>query len=110
MAHSDDATKTWISAVPAKNSNGNVTEWRIKYRYTLSDFVHTFGRVIKFESASKAPENYTKGELLLHKKYPTSLSVKEIMDAQFNLKYEAHTNPSSTITTDTSFDVSSLDE
>ena len=110
MAHSDDATKTWVSAVPAKDSNGNVTEWNLKYRYTLSDFVYIFSRVIKFETPSKAPESYTKGELLLHKKYPTSLSIKEIMDEQFNSKYESHINPLPTITTDTSFDVSSLDE
>ena len=29
MAHSDDATKAWVSAVPAKDSNGNVTEWNL---------------------------------------------------------------------------------
>ena len=50
MAHADDATKTWISAIPTKNSDGNVTEWKIKYKYTLAvsgkdDFVKTFEKI-----------------------------------------------------------------
>ena len=30
MAHSDDATKTWVSAIPKKNGDGNVMEWKIQ--------------------------------------------------------------------------------
>ena len=32
MAHSDDATKSWVSAVPKKNADGNVIEWNCKYK------------------------------------------------------------------------------
>ena len=35
MAHADDATKAWVSAIPKKNADGNVIEWRVKYKYTL---------------------------------------------------------------------------
>ena len=27
MAHSDDATKTWVKAIPKTNADGNVIEW-----------------------------------------------------------------------------------
>ena len=30
MAHADDATKTWVSATPKKNADGNVIEWRVE--------------------------------------------------------------------------------
>ena len=36
MAHADDATKAWVSAIPTKNGDGHVTEWKIKYKYTLA--------------------------------------------------------------------------
>ena len=73
MAHADDATKTWISAIPTKNSDGNVTEWKIKYKYTLAvsgkdDFVKTFEKILVIENPSKAPNAYTKSELLSFKK------------------------------------------
>ena len=42
MAHSDDATKSWVSAIPKKNADGNVIEWRCKYNYTLNTYYHTF--------------------------------------------------------------------
>ena len=28
MAHSDDATKAWVSAIPTKNADGNVMAWK----------------------------------------------------------------------------------
>ena len=34
MSHADDATKAWVSAVPKKNADGNVIEWRVQYKYT----------------------------------------------------------------------------
>ena len=36
MAHADDATKEWVSAVPSKNGDGNAVEWKIQYKYTLA--------------------------------------------------------------------------
>ena len=47
MAHADDATKTWVSAIPTKNSDGNVIKWYCEYKYTLAvsgkaNYVHTF--------------------------------------------------------------------
>ena len=53
MAHSDDATKAWVSAIPTKNADENVIEWNCKYKYTLAvsgkaDYVHIFNKnVIK---------------------------------------------------------------
>ena len=81
MAHADDATKTWVSAIPTKNADGNVTEWKIQYRYTLTvgtekgnvmqangkyndDFIKTFQKILVIENPSKAPNAYTKSELL----------------------------------------------
>ena len=34
MAHADDATKTWVSAIPTKNSDGNVIKWYCAVSYT----------------------------------------------------------------------------
>ena len=40
MAHSDDATKTWVSAIPTANADGKVRKWDVKYKYTLNSFSH----------------------------------------------------------------------
>ena len=106
MAHADDATKAWVSAVPKKNADGNVMEWRCKYRYTLAvageeDYVHTFENNKRIETPSKAPDAYTQAELL-------TLMDKDHWDDMFNKKYTVHTTPAPVETTDNSFDVSSL--
>ena len=114
MAYSDDATKTWISAIPKKNSDGNVIEWRCKYKYTLAvsgkaDYVHTFEKSVKHSLKNntliplKAPSSYTKAELL-------TLMDKPHWDDMFNKKYAYHIASQPTITTDTSFDVSTLSD
>ena len=113
MAHSDNATKAWVSATPTKNPDGKVMEWKIQYRYTLAvvgkdDFVHTFLKYIKIDTPSKAPSAYTKAEILSLKKYTTDPNtLGEHMDIMFNKKYTEHIN-TNIITTDTSFDVSTL--
>ena len=104
MAHSDDATKAWVSATPTKNADGNVIEWNCKYKYTLAmnnDYVHTFDKSVKIETPSKAPASYTKAELL-------TLMNKNHWDDMFNKKYTVHTTAKATTTTDASFDVSGL--
>ena len=58
MAHADDATKAWVSAIPKKNADGNVIEWEIQYKYTLAvtgkdDFVHTFEDIVLPDCAVK---------------------------------------------------------
>ena len=101
MAHADDATKAWVSAVPTKNADGNVIEWRCKYKYTLNDFSHTFDKTEKIETPSQAPSAYTQAELL-------TLMDKDHWDDMFNKKYTVHTTPTPVETTDESFDVSGL--
>ena len=106
MAHSDDATKAWISAIPTKNADGNVMKWRCKYKYTLAvsgkaDYVHTFDRIVKINTPSKAPASYTKAELL-------TLMDKDHWDDMFTKKYTGHIAVQPVITTDTDFDVSGL--
>ena len=106
MAHSDDATKAWVSAIPTKNADGNVMKWRCKYKYTLavsgkSDYVHTFDRIVKINTPSKAPASYTKAELL-------TLMNKDHWDNMFTKKYTVHIVSQPVITTDTDFDVSGL--
>ena len=107
MAHSDDATKAWVSATPTKNADGNVIEWRCKYKYTLAvsgeaDYVHTFDKSVKIDTPSKAPASYTKAELL-------TLMDKDHWDDMFTKKYAVHIAVQPVITTDTDFDVSGLD-
>tara|TARA_R110000824_G_scaffold193789_1_gene376184 strand:+ start:1371 stop:1694 length:324 start_codon:yes stop_codon:yes gene_type:complete len=107
MAHADNATKAWVSAIPVKNSDGNVTEWRCQYKYTLAveskdDYVHTFNKVVRIDTPSKAPASYTKAELL-------TLMDKNHLDIMFNRKYTIHTSVQPTTTVDASFDVSGLD-
>ena len=106
MAHSDNATKAWVSAIPTKNADGNVIEWRCKYKYTLAvsgeaDYVHTFDKSVKIDTPSKAPASYTKAELL-------SLMDKDHWDDMFTKKYTGHIASQPVITTDTDFDVSGL--
>ena len=101
MAHADDATKTWVSAIPKMNADGNVIEWHCKYKYTLNTYSHTFDKIEKIEVPSKAPAAYTQAELL-------TLMNKDHWDDMFNKKYTVHTTPVPVETTDASFDVSSL--
>ena len=106
MAYADDATKTWVSAIPTKNSDGNVIQCIVKYTYTLAvtgkdDYVHTFHDFVKIDSPSKAPSAYTKSEIL-------TLMNKPHWDDMFNKKYAYHIASQPTITEDTSFDVSTL--
>ena len=108
MAHADDATKTWVSATPKKNADGNVIEWNVKYKYTLAatgkdDFVHTFDKTEKIETPSKAPGSYTKAELL-------TLMDKDHWDDMFNKKYAVWTADAVVETVDSSFDVSTLSD
>ena len=107
MAHSDDATKAWVSAIPTKNADGNVIKWKCEYKYTLAvsgkdDYVHTFNKSVKIDTPSKAPTSYTKAELL-------TLMNKDHWDDMFTKKYAYHIASQPVITTDTSFDVSGLD-
>jgi len=120
MAHSDDATKTWVSAIPTKNADGNVMSWECEYKYTLAvgtgkgnvqdsegnynnDYVHTFNNNVKIDTPSKAPSAYTKAELL-------TLMNKPHWDDMFNKKYAHHIASQPVITKDTSFDVSTLND
>jgi hypothetical protein len=126
MAHADDATKAWVSATPTKNADGNVTEWKIQYRYTLAvgtekgnvlqangkynnDFIKTFEKILIIQNPSKAPDAYTKSELLSHKKNSKAPETGTHLDEMFNKKYAEHIK-TNTITTDTSFDVSTLND
>jgi hypothetical protein len=102
MAHSDDATKTWVSAIPVKNSDGNVVVWKCEYKYTLNTFSNIFFKRIVIETPSKAPASYTKAELL-------SLCDVSFWNNMFNKKYDGSTATAAT-TTDTSFDVSTLSD
>ena len=108
MAHADYATKAWVSAIPKKNADGNVIEWNVKYKYTLAatgkdDFVHTFNKTEIIETPSKAPDKYTKAELL-------TLMDKNHWDDMFNKKYTSWTADAVVETTDASFDVSTLSD
>ena len=108
MAHADDATKTWVSAIPKKNADGNVIEWNVKYKYTLAatgkdDFVHTFNKSEKIDTPSKAPGSYTKAELL-------TLMDEAHWDDMFNKKYGVYIATAPVETTDASFDVSTLSD
>ena len=108
MAHADDATKAWVSAIPKKNADGNVIEWNVKYKYTLAatgkdDFVHTFNKTEIIETPLKAPDKYTKAELL-------TLMNKDHWDDMFNKKYGVYIATAPVETTDASFDVSTLSD
>ena len=103
MAHADDATKVWVSAIPKKNADGNVIEWRVKYKYTKGDHSHTFEKSEKIDTPSKAPDKYTKAELL-------TLMNKDHWDDMFAKKHNIHKNPPVADTVDASFDVSTLSD
>jgi hypothetical protein len=96
-------TKTWVSAIPKKNADGNVTEWFVEYKYTDGDFSHTFRKSEKIETPSKAPGDYTKAELL-------TLMDEAHWDDMFAKKYNVHKNPPVADTVDASFDVSTLSD
>ena len=96
-------TKTWVSAIPKKNADGNVTEWTVEYKYTDGDFSHTFRKSEKIESPSKAPDKYSKAELL-------TLMDEAHWDDMFAKKHNIHKNPPAADTVDASFDVSTLSD
>ena len=103
MTHAEDATKSWVSAEPQVNSDGNVTEWICHYRYVLNGYSHTFDERIGIEHPVKAPGAYTKAELLvLMKEYH--------LDDMFNKKYHSHVTPAPVLTRDNTFDVNTLDD
>ena len=110
MAHADDATKTWVSAVPKKNADGNVIEWHCKYKYTKESYSHTFDKIEKIALdeegklvTEKTPDKYTKAELL-------TLMNKDHWDNMLNKKYTVYTASAVVETTDASFDVSTLSD
>ena len=120
MAHADDATKAWVSAIPKKNADGNVIEWKVEYKYTLAvgsgkgnvqnsdgsfndDYIHTFKKSEKIDTPSKTPDKYTKAELL-------TLMDKDHWDDMFNKKYAVWTADAPVETIDASFDVSTLSD
>ena len=103
MAHADDATKTWVSAIQTKNSDGNVIQWSCEYRYTKGDHSHTFRKTEKIKTPSKAPDKYTKAELL-------TLMDKDHWDDMFNKKYDSWTSDAPVETVDKNFDVSTLSD
>ncbi len=93
--------KEWISAIPKVNAAGNVTEWKVKYKYTDGDFSHIFEKSEKIDTPSKTPNSYTKSELL-------ELMNQEHWDDMFNKKNNAYKNPTPVETTDNDFDINSL--
>ena len=106
MAHSDDATKAWVSATPVVDGDSKVISWNCKYRYTLavadSDaYVHTFDKTVEVEP-TKAKTAYTQAELL-------TLMDKAHWDDMFTKKYTVHIATAPTRTIDASFDVTGLD-
>ena len=103
MAHADDATKSWVSAKPKVNTDCNVTEWSVEYKYELDDFSHTFNKSEKIDVPSKAPDKYTKAELL-------TLMDEAHWDDMFAKKHNVHKNPPAADTVDASFDVSTLSD
>ena len=96
-------TKEWVSAIPKKNSDGNVTEWSVEYKYTDGDFSHTFRKSEKIKEPLKAPGDYTKAELL-------TLMDEAHWDDMFAKKHNIHKNPPAVDTVDASFDVSTLSD
>ena len=96
-------TKTWVSAKPKKNADGNVTEWSVEYKYTDGDFSHTFKKSEKIDTPSKKPSDYTKAELL-------TLTDEAHWDDMFAKKHNVYKNPPAAETTDASFDVSTLSD
>jgi len=103
MSYADDATKTWISARPKKNADGNVIEWKCEYNYTLNSFSHTFSKIVQIEIPSKAPASYTKAEILV-------LMDKDHWDDMFTKKYAESIRVVPVETIDNSFDVGTLSE
>ena len=126
MAHADDATKAWVSAIPTVNADNKVTRWNLKYKYTLAvsgsgngnvkdaegnfgnDFVHTFDSIVRIATPSKAKTAYTQAELLTLDDGGKQIGAH--WADMFNKKYAYHiSDKSATATTvDTSFDVTGL--
>ena len=94
-------TKTWVSAKPKKNADGNVTEWSVEYKYTDGDFSHTFSKSEKIDTPSKAPSGYTKAEIL-------GLFDVAHWDDMYNKKYTVWTADAVVETVESDFDVSTL--
>ena len=123
MAHADDATKAWVSAIPTVDGDSNVTRWNLKYKYTLAvsgsgngnvkddngdlgdDYVHIFDQTIRL-TPSKAKTAYTQAELLTLDDGGKQIGAH--WDDMFNKKYGYHISTPAVATVDASFDVTGL--
>tara|TARA_B100000780_G_C20841591_1_gene334471 strand:+ start:220 stop:624 length:405 start_codon:yes stop_codon:yes gene_type:complete len=131
MAHADDATKAWVSAIPITNGDDNVVAWDLKYKYTLIDFdcalenesgsillenesgslymdefVHVFDQRFKVDP-TKAKSSYTQAELLALNN-GLKVGFKDHSDVMFNKKYANHILTIVKNVTDEDFDVTGL--
>ena len=113
MAHADDATKAWVSAIPTVNADDNVSRWNLKYSYTLAvsgkdDYVHVFDSTIRIATPSKAKTAYTQAELLTLDDGGKQIGAH--WADMFNKKYAYHISDKTAAaqTPDASFDVTGL--
>jgi hypothetical protein len=63
MTHTDNAAKTITKATPTVDLDGKVTKWEVSLEYSLNDYISTFTREAEVDP-TKAPEEFTKAELL----------------------------------------------
>jgi hypothetical protein len=61
--HTSGASKTLTRAVPTVDENGNVLHWDLAVVYALDGYQSTFESA-EVAAASKAPDEFTKAELL----------------------------------------------
>ena len=126
MAHADDATKAWVSAIPTVNADDNVSRWSLNYKYTLAvsgsgngnvkdadgnlgdDYVHIFNSTIRIATPSKAKTAYTQAELLALNDGGKQIGAH--WADMFNKKYAYHISDKTAAaqTPDASFDVTGL--
>lgn len=58
------AVKTLFKAVPTLDDAGKVKNWRLVVEYSINDYKSKFRNNFDIATPSKAPEDYTKAELL----------------------------------------------
>ena len=94
-------TKTLAKATPTVDLAGKVTKWDVEIEYVKDDYTATFNKFAEVE-ATKAPEAFTKAELL-------EIAGEAHLDTVFDSMYEStHSTQAPTESKVDGFDVDSL--
>jgi hypothetical protein len=105
VSYADQATKTFVTAKPTVNADGNVIKWELELEYSLDGYTVSFPAEIELDSDLKKPSKFSISEL-------KELARESHFDAVYDSMYESTQIPAepSSDTVIDDFDIASLSE